>query len=91
MGQTVTPKLAQGVVAALAYEVPKERFVVANPTQIYSDFNMTSPAVGELKTIGEPVQAVAKVQGWDWYLVGKDGVGVGYVPSSPLRPAGAPG
>jgi len=36
---------------------------------------------------GDRVEALAKVKGYDWILVGKGGVGVGYVAISMLSPA----
>jgi hypothetical protein len=86
--QAVSPRLAANVKPAPAYEAVRERLVAANPTPIFSDLNPTSMSTGTLK-LDEPVQALAKVQGWDWILVGKDGVGIGYVPRALLKPAGS--
>jgi hypothetical protein len=41
---------------------------------------------GELKR-GKCVEALAKVKGYDWFLVGKNGVGLGYVAISMLSSA----
>ena len=81
-------KLAPGLVkAAEGYETPTTTYVVANPTSIYSDhFFLNTKATGELKR-GEKVDALAKVKGWDWILVGRNGTGVGYVAISMLAPA----
>ena len=83
----VSPKLAQGVKPQAGYEQLTERLVVANPTPIYSDILVTSPHTGELDKVGEPVNAIAKVKDWDWVLVGRDGVGIGYVSRDLLTPA----
>jgi hypothetical protein len=81
-------KLAPGVIkASEGYETPPANYVVANPTDIYSDHSFFNTKTnGELKR-GDKVQALAKVKGWDWILVGKDGTGVGYVSISMLAPA----
>jgi hypothetical protein len=82
-------KLAPGVTkAAEGYETPAATYVVANPTSVFSDhFYYNTKVTGELKR-GERVQPLAKVKGYDWVLVGKDGTGIGYVPISMLAPEG---
>ena len=84
------PRLAEGVKPQAGYEAPPTRYVVANPTPIYSDTSPYSTPTGNLDRVGQPVEALAKVQGWDWVLVGRNGVGVGYAPISLLKPAGTP-
>jgi hypothetical protein len=80
-------KLAPEVVKAPAYETPPTNYIVANSTNIYSDrWLYDTKVTGELKR-GEPVEALAKVKGWDWLLVGKNGTGIGYVSISMLAPA----
>ena len=80
-------KLAPDVVKAPAYETPPTNYIVANSTNIYSDrWFYDTKVTGELKR-GEPVEVLAKVKGWDWLLVGKNGTGVGYVSTSMLSPA----
>ena len=80
-------KLAPGVTKAPGYETPDTPYIVANPTSIYSDHSFFGTKVtGELKR-GEHVDALAKVKGWDWVLVGKGGTGIGYVSTSMLSPA----
>lgn len=81
------PRLAPDVKPQAGYERVTERFVLANPTQIYSDILVTSPATGELTSLGKPVTPIAKVKDWDWYLVGRDGVGIGYISRGVLAPA----
>lgn len=80
-------KFGPGVVKAPGYETPATTYIVANPTSVYSDHSFYGTNVtGELKR-GERVDILAKVKGWDWVLVGKDGTGIGYVSISMLSPA----
>ncbi len=41
--------------------------------------------MGALKR-GDRVEVLAKVKGWEWVLIGKDGTGIGYVSISMLSP-----
>ena len=69
------------------YETPPAMYIVANPTNVFSNhFYYGSKTTGELKR-GERVEALAKVKGYEWVLVGKGGTGIGYVPISMLSPA----
>jgi hypothetical protein len=78
-------KLAPGVVEG--YETPATTYIVANSTNIYSDHSLVGDKfTGELKR-GDRVEVLAKVKGWEWALVGKDGTGIGYVSISMLSPA----
>jgi uncharacterized protein YgiM (DUF1202 family) len=80
-------KLAPEVVKAEGYETPATTYIVANSTNIYSDHSLVGDKVtGSLKR-GDRVEVLAKVKGWDWALVGKDGTGIGYVSISMLSPA----
>jgi hypothetical protein len=81
-------KLASGVVkAAEGYETPATMYIVANATNVYSGHSFyDTKATGELKR-GDHADVLAKVKGWEWVLVGKDGTGIGYVPISMLSPA----
>ena len=80
-------KIAAGVVKAPGYEtLPAKGYIVANSTNIFSDHALYGTGVtGQLK-LGDKVEALAKVKGWDWILVGKEGTGIGYVPISMLAP-----
>ena len=70
------------------YETPPAMYIVANPTNVFSNhFYYGSKVTGELK-LGEKVQPLAKVKGYDWVLVGRNGQGIGYVPISMLAPEG---
>jgi hypothetical protein len=81
-------KLAPGVVKAPAYETPTAAsYIVANSTNIFSDHAFYGTNVtGELKR-GEKPEVLAKVKGWEWVLIGKQGTGIGYVATSMLSPA----
>jgi uncharacterized protein YgiM (DUF1202 family) len=80
-------KLAPGVVKAEGYETPATTYIVANGTNVYSGHSFYDTKVtGELKR-GDYVDVLAKVKGWEWVLVGKNGTGIGYVSISMLSPA----
>jgi hypothetical protein len=81
-------KLAPGVVKASGYETPPaSNYIVANSTNIFSDHAFYGNNVtGELKR-GEKPEVLAKVKGWEWVLIGKQGTGIGYVATSMLSPA----
>jgi hypothetical protein len=81
-------KLAPGVVkAAEGYETPATTYIVANGTNVYSGHSFYDTKVtGELKR-GDHVDVLAKVKGWEWVLVAKGGIGIGYVSISMLSPA----
>lgn len=81
-------KFAPNVIkAAEGFESASTKYIVANPTSIFSDhFYYDTKVTGELKR-GEQVQPLAKVKGYDWVLVGRNGTGIGYVPISMLAPA----
>jgi len=79
-------KLAPNVIKAPAYEAVETKYIVANGTSVYADHSFSSmPVAGELKR-GDRVDVLAKVKGWEWVLVGKDGSGIGYVSISMLSP-----
>ncbi len=80
-------KFADGVVKHEAYETPATSYIVANPTNVFHDKSFFGTRVtGELKR-GERAEVLAKVKGYEWVLVGKDGTGIGYVAISMLSPA----
>jgi hypothetical protein len=82
-----TLKFAPDVMKASGYETPAATYVVANPTNVFNNhFYYDSKVTGELKR-GDKVDALAKVKGYEWVLVGKDGTAIGYVPISMLAPA----
>ena len=81
-------KLAPGVMKATeGYESPPATYIVANPTDVFNDhYFYNTKVTGSLKR-GEKVDTMAKVKGWDWVLVEKNGTGIGYVAISMLSPA----
>jgi len=80
-------KLAPGVLKEEVYETPATTYIVANGTNVYSGHSFYGTKVtGELKR-GDHVEVLAKVKGWEWVLVAKDGTGIGYVSISMLSPA----
>jgi uncharacterized protein YgiM (DUF1202 family) len=80
-------KLAPGVAKAAGYETPATTYIVANSTNVYSGPSLVDTKVtGQLKH-GDHVDVLAKVKGWEWVLVGKNGTGFGYVTISMLSPA----
>jgi len=79
-------RLAPGVVKAAGYETIDTKYVVANGTSIYSDHAFHSMPVGRELKRGDRVDVLAKVKGWEWVLVGRDGMGIGYVSISMLSP-----
>lgn len=79
-------RLAAGVVKAAGYETIDTKYVVANGTSIYSDHAFHSMPLGSELKRGDRIDVLAKVKGWDWVLVGKEGTGIGYVSISMLSP-----
>jgi uncharacterized protein YgiM (DUF1202 family) len=80
-------QLAPGVAKAEGYETPSTTYIVANGSNVYSGHSFYDTKVtGELKR-GDHVDVLAKVKGWEWVLVGKNGTGIGYVSISMLSPA----
>ena len=79
-------KLAPSVVKAPGYETVDTKYIVAIGTSIYSDHAFHSMPVGRELKRGDRVDVLAKVKGWEWVLVVKDGTGIGYVSISMLSP-----
>jgi hypothetical protein len=82
------PRLASGVKPAeRGYEPVSGRWTVALPSPFYADVSPYSAATTREYRIGEPVILLAKVRDMDWYLVGQNGVGVGYINSARISRA----
>jgi hypothetical protein len=82
------PRLAEGVKPAeRGYEPVTGRWTVALPTPFYADVSPYSAATTREYRIGETVTLLAKVKDMDWYLVGQNGVGVGYINSARITRA----
>lgn len=81
-------RLAGDVVPAPdGFEAVTAKYIVAGPTDLYiSPFLWAGKIVGAHLNAGEPAGVIAKPKGYDWLLVGKNGVGIGYVPLSALSP-----
>jgi uncharacterized protein YgiM (DUF1202 family) len=78
---------APGVAKVAGYETPATTYIVANSTNVYRGPALVDTEVtGQLKR-GDHVEVLAKVKGWEWALVGKDGTGIGYVTISMRSPA----
>ena len=74
--------------APYGYEAPSAKYLVAVPTNLYISPYIYPGTVNSTKlTPGQAVDILAKAKGYDWMLVGKNGVGIGYVPLSRLVPA----
>ena len=76
-----------GDVAAARYVREEGAFVAGSTVNLRSAPTTASARVGSLRA-GERFQALARVGGSDWILVGQGGVGVGYVHGAYVRPAG---
>ena len=62
--------------------------VVAEPTPLYiSPYIYPGTVTKEQLKPGQTVDILAKPKTYDWVLVGKDGIGIGYIPISRLTPA----
>ena len=88
-GAGEAPRLANDVVPApFGYEPVTSKYVVAEPTEIYVSPYIYPGTVDKQKLKpGQAVDALAKAKDYDWVLVGKNGIGVGYIPMSRLAPS----
>jgi hypothetical protein len=82
-------RLADKVVPApFGYEAVTTPYVVAEPTPLYiSPYIFPGTVTNDKLQPGQPVDILAKAKGYDWILVGKNGIGIGYMPLSRLTPA----
>ena len=62
-------------------------FVATSSLNLRAAPTTGSARVGALRP-GEPFQAIARVRGTEWILVGQGGVGIGYVHGAYVQPAG---
>lgn len=83
-GQNVP--VARGVQRA-NFTPMNQRVVASTKVNLRSGPTTSSARVGQLYA-GEAIEALATVRGTDWVLVGRNGVGIGYVNSAYVRPAG---
>jgi hypothetical protein len=82
-------RLANNVVPApFGYEAITTKYFVAEPTPLYvSPYVYPGTVNNDKLKPGQAVDSLAKAKGYDWILVGKDGIGIGYIPVSRLTPA----
>lgn len=73
-------------VAAAPFQRDGGAFVARSSLNLRSAPSTGSARVGQLRA-GESFQALARVRGTDWILVGDNGVGVGYVHGGYVSPA----
>lgn len=79
-------RLGTRVSSANGYETVAPRYTALSQTYIRTAPNLRAQTSGSL-TRGEQFEALAKVSGQPWILVGRNGYGVGYVPESAVRAA----
>ena len=86
---TTDVRLADNIVPApFGYENTTAKYVVAEPTRLYvSPYIYPGTVSNDTLAAGQPVDILAKVKDYDWVLVGRNGVGIGYIPLSRLIPA----
>lgn len=77
-------ELANGI-ARSSYEERDDTLVATRPVTLHASPATRGRAVGKLRR-GQRFDALAQVRGTDWILVGRDGVGVGYVQSAYTGP-----
>jgi hypothetical protein len=76
---------AKIVPAAFGDEAVAAQYVIAEPTPLYVSPFIDPGTVNNATLMpGQAVDALVKAKDYDWILVGKDGVGIGYVPISRL-------
>jgi len=76
-----------GQISPASYVREGGTFVAASTVNLRGAPSTAGRRVGQLRN-GESFQALARVRGSDWILVGQGGVGVGYVHGAYVRPAG---
>lgn len=74
-------------IAPASYSRIGQTFVVTDAVNLRAAPTTGSARVGRLRA-GERFQALARVSGSDWILVGQGGVGIGYVRDDFVRPEG---
>lgn len=70
------------------FEPVTGKYVTRKATDLYiSPFIWAGKVIGVHLNAGQPVEILAKLKGYEWFLVGNRGEGIGYVPISLLVPA----
>ena len=78
-------RLGTRVTNAAGFETVAPRQVALAQTLIRLSPSTRAPSNGSVSR-GEELEVMAKVQGQPWLLVGRNGVGAGYIPQSSARP-----
>ncbi len=81
-------RFAAGVEPVSNYVAASGRYKPAKTVNLRGGPSTAAPIVGKLRP-GETIDAVARVSGGDWILAGRDGVAIGYVAQSVVRPVTA--
>jgi uncharacterized protein YgiM (DUF1202 family) len=79
--------LARGVQRS-AFVPTQQQFVATTNVNLRAGPTTASARVGQLYA-GQAFEALGSVRGSNWILVGRNGVGVGYVSQAYVRPAGS--
>jgi len=91
LAQGVAPNLNMGddlVPAPYGYEAVTGKYITAKPTDVYiSPYVWAGKVTGVHLNAGVPVEVLARAKGYDWLIVGKNGMPMGYVPQTALSPA----
>ena len=89
--QGAAPNLNMGenlVPAPYGYEAVTGRYVAAKSTDVYiSPYIWGGKVMGAHLNAGQPVEILAKAKDYDWLIVGKNGMPLGYVPQAALSSA----
>jgi len=80
-------RLARGVDLAAGYEDAPARYQTRGRTNLRGSPSTSAPVVGRLAA-GERFDVLARARGTDWLLVGRNGVGAGYVLETVVQPMG---
>lgn len=80
-------RLASGVDLAQGYDGAGGRYQARTTANLRGSPSTSSLIVGKLRP-GEQFDALARVHGVNWLLAGREGVGVGYVSETVVRPVG---
>ena len=81
-------RFAAGVEPVSNYAAASGRYKSSNTVNLRGAPSTSAPVVGKLRP-GETIDAVARVSGGDWILAARDGVAIGYVAQSVVRPVAA--
>lgn len=77
-------RLGQRISAASSYLTTAPSYTALNQVYIRTAPRTNAPTNGSLRR-GEQFQALARVEGSNWILVGRGGEGIGYVPETSAR------